>query len=719
MKEAAYILFGAAFTTAASYSAGRLMLGRLRLEFSRQEERAFAFILGSAVLSWLVFALAAAHVVYKGVLLGLGVALIAAGCRRSAARPFPALPRRWTWCAAPVFVLFSVLYICHAMAPEMSPDGTAYHLGEVARYYREHGFPAITTSIYASLSQGVEMLFLFAFAWGKHSAAALTHLVFLYALASLVSSYGRRFGFPLASSAAAALVFLCPVAALDAASAYNDVAVAAVVFAVYYLLEIWERERHRALLVAVGALCGFAFAIKYTAFLALPYAVVMVGRRKVFRGCATVVLVAGVWMAPWLIKNAIVVGNPVSPFANAIFRNPYVHVSFEEGYRVSMSNYDMLKSFWDIPLEVTVRGQALCGLLGPVFLLTPLALLAWRRPHGRRLLIAALVFGAVYASNVGTRFLLMAVPFAALALSIALARWPALLVVAITAHAAASWPDVMKLYCHEYAWRLDRVQWKAAIRLESQDGFLTRKWPIYSVAKMIDAVTPARSVVFSFGQAAEAYCTREIVVSFQSAKGEVLRNIALSPMYAGMQATRHLHFRFPEKLVRRVRLIQTADNSQDHFSAHEVRFFGRGRELPRLPRWRLRAWPNPWDVRDAFDASPVTRWSSWERLRPGMFIEVDFGAEETVDRVVVESSPETGQSRVSLDIAPGLQPVEVEASPPLGLRREAMEVLHERGISHLLINDGDFGGEDYFEWRDDWGLTLVAERPGVKLYALR
>ncbi len=712
MKEAAYILFGAAFTTAASYSAGSLLLRRLRLELYRQEERAFAFLLGSALLSWLVFVLAASHAVYKGSLLALGVALIAAGWRRSAARPFPTLPRLWVWAAAPFFVLFSLLYVCHAMAPEMSPDGSAYHLGLVARYYREHGFPAITTNIYASLSQGAELLFLFAFAWGRHSSAALTHLVFLYALSTLVLSYARRFGFPVA---AAALVFLTPVAALDAASAYNDIALAAVVFGAFYLLEIWDRERHNALLVAIGVLCGFAFAIKYTAFLALPYAAFRIRSRKL----VTVAAVAGLWIAPWLVKNAIVVANPVSPFVNKIFRNPYVHVAFEEDYSASMRNYDGLTSYWAIPLEVTVRGQVLGGLFGPVFLLTPLALLAARDPRGRRLLWAALLFGSVYATNVGTRFLLMALPFVALALSLALARAPVVLALVVAAHAITSWPGVMKLYCHQYAWRLDRIQWKAALRLESEDGFLRRKWPGYAVARMIDASTPPGSRVFTFSQVNEAYCTREVTVGFQSAKGEVLRHILLSPLFDGMQSTRHLHFNFPEKRVRRVRLVQTASGPRDHFAAHEVRFFSRGRELARTPQWRLRAWPNPWDVRDAFDASPITRWSSWERLRPGMFIEVDFAGEVTMDRVVVESAVETAQARIALDIAPEVQPVEVEAPPPLGLRREAIEVARERGITHLVLNEGDFGAADFFDRRDDWGLTVVGERPGVRLYALR
>ncbi|MCC6536991.1 MAG: hypothetical protein IT162_05545 [Bryobacterales bacterium] len=726
MKEAVYVLLGAAFTIAAAWAAGRWLLARLRIDFlHREEERAFAFLLGSALLSQGVFALAAAQILYKGTLLALGLAALAAGARRSTAPRFPALPRAWVWSAAPVFTLFSLLYVTHAMAPEMSPDGSAYHLGLVSRYYREHGFPAITTNIYANLSQGVEMLFLFAWPWGKHSAAALTHLAFLYALASLVLSYGRRFGFPLAGAGAAALVWLSPVAALDAASAYNDVAVAAIVFGMFYLLQVWRTARHASLLIAVGMLAGFAFAAKYTAFVALIYALGIVAfelwrTRWLVRSLVTVSAIAALWIAPWLLKNAIVVGNPVSPFANRVFRNPYVHVAFEEFYRQHMRNYDFLQSHWDIPLEVTVRGQALCGLLGPVFLLAPLALLAWRRPHGRALLSAAALFGSIYVTNIGTRFLLMAVPFVALGMAAMLAQRRALLAVVLAMHAASAWPDLMKLYCHEYAWRLDRIQWKAALRIESQDGFLARKWPSYNVARLIDAVTPPNARVFSFSQTSEAYTTRDVLVSFQSAEGTVLRNILWSPLYPDMQPTRHQHFFFPPRSRRRLRVLQSAAaGPDDHFGIHELRFYHQGRELPRDPQWRLRAWPNPWNVQDAFDGSPVTRWASWEKLWPGMFIEVDFGRDATIDRVTVEGSPETGRSQVHLDFAPELAPVEQEAPRPLGLRREAVEVLRARGVTHVLIADTDFGHEDYHARRDEWGLVELGERNGVRLYALR
>ena len=46
----------------------------------------------------------------------------------------------------------------------------------------------------------------------------------------------------------------------------------------------------------------------------------------------------------------------------------------------------------EIPVEATLRGERLTGLLGPVFLLLPFALLALKRRDGRRLLLAGAVF---------------------------------------------------------------------------------------------------------------------------------------------------------------------------------------------------------------------------------------------------------------------------------------------------------------------------------------
>src|SRR5207244_449658 len=96
--------------------------------------------------------------------------------------PLPRLPPLWSVAFWAVFAVFTWLYLGHALAPETSADAVSYHVALVARYAREHHFPHITTNIYANLSEGIEMLFLYAFTIGKHSAAAMCEFLFLLTL---------------------------------------------------------------------------------------------------------------------------------------------------------------------------------------------------------------------------------------------------------------------------------------------------------------------------------------------------------------------------------------------------------------------------------------------------------------------------------------------------------------------------------------------------------
>ncbi|HZO52235.1 MAG TPA: hypothetical protein VFB63_05945 [Bryobacteraceae bacterium] len=734
MPFAVYILFGATLTALGCWALGSLLLQKLGVALYRQERPWVAFLCGAPVLSTLVFFLTAGQVLYKGTILAVVLAALAACWRTEAWRArgesFKPLGRGVTigaWLLAAPFVL---LTFTHAMAPEMSPDGSAYHLGLVARYYREHGFHRYTLSIYGFLSQGLEMLFLSAYAFGRHSAAALVHWCFLVTLPMLMIAHGRRFGYPQAAVGGALFCFFSPVVGLDGASAYNDVAVACVLFGVFHLTEIWVATRQRGLIVLIGLLAGFAFAAKYTAFLAVPYAVLRIvwtlrrDRRPWLKTAAVVCALALIMAGPWLVKNALWTGNPVAPFFNRWFPNPYVTVDFEREYGEHMRNYHGLKSHWEIPLEITLRGLVLCGLLGPLFLLSPLALLALRDPVGGRLLPAALVFGSVYAANIGTRFLIPAAPFVSLALALVFVRVKWLLAVAVLAHAVTSWPDVIKTYSHQYAWRLDRIWWKPALRIEKEEGFLTRLWPSYTVARLLDATVPPGDRVLTFNQVSEAYTSRDVMVAYQSAEGTRLGAILWTPLIAEYKPVRALDFQFPAKALRSVRLVQTAAHELDQWHLSEVRLYAGKRELPRETNWRLRAKPFPWTVQAAFDGSELTKWQSNQSLFPGMFVEVDLGTTRTVDRVWAQSPAVEQNSRVRLEgldaggtwvvLAP--EPVVRELPPPLGLRRAAIEELKRSGVRWFLTAKGDFATDDFAARKQEWGVTLVGQANEVYLY---
>ena len=81
------ILFGWLFTVATAWALGTLLLRKLSLVFYRWEERLFAFIVGAALLSAIVFVLCAAHLAWKALFLVLGLAIIFYALRSGAYRP--------------------------------------------------------------------------------------------------------------------------------------------------------------------------------------------------------------------------------------------------------------------------------------------------------------------------------------------------------------------------------------------------------------------------------------------------------------------------------------------------------------------------------------------------------------------------------------------------------------------------------------------------------
>jgi hypothetical protein len=118
------------------------------------------------------------------------------------------------------------------------------------------------------------MLFLAAFAIGKHSAAALVHLAFLLLAPFGILASARRMGEPRAGVLASMLFYLAPVVAKDATSAYIDTGTAAVLIAAFYLWQVWRDDPAGRALVPAALLTGFAVACKITSASFFLYAFV-------------------------------------------------------------------------------------------------------------------------------------------------------------------------------------------------------------------------------------------------------------------------------------------------------------------------------------------------------------------------------------------------------------------------------------------------------------
>lgn len=721
MSEVVYILLGWLFTVGGCFALGRILWTRLGVRLSRQEEIAFSFLLGAAGYSILLFALGLAHLYHRGVFFGLPVALGLAGWRLRAfslsEERLAPLTRGLRISLALLGGPFAVLYLTNAMAPEISPDGSAYHLGLVARYYREHAMVPVHTSIYAALSQGVELLFLSAYAIGRHPAAAMVHATFLFLLPWMMLTWARRRGQAAAGVAAALLVFLAPVVGVDGISAYNDLAGAAVVFAVFALLDRWDEEREPGLLYAIGLLAGFSYGVKYTLALAVPLALGWVfWRERKWRPVLVVAGCAAVMILPWMARNAVWWQNPVAPLFNSFFPNPYVHQWFEREYKLSMMTY-ALPTRWMIPWEVTVQGQTLGGRLGPVFLLAPLALLSLRYAVGRRLLLGWVVFTATYFSNIGTRFLIPGLPFVSLALT--MLPWPrGVLTAVLVVHAVLSWPDAMKFYGEKYGWRLEKVLWPEALRIKPAEEFLRNHVPSYPIVRLADAEVPIGRRVFSFQQVADAYCHAEVIVGFQSAQGEVLRDAVHNALREERKPALQVRYAFPARPLTQVRAMVNRDWPEARWSVHEMRVFHGGTEIPRSPHWRVRAEStNSW-APFAFDNSPVTRWIAdvpWQR---GHGLTVDLGVAQMVDEVVLEMSPDQPWEGIVLDGIPEAKIAARHVTPPTGLRRIAMEEFLARNVQYIVAASDEYWYKDLRARMEYWGIEEIGTRGNHTLYRI-
>jgi hypothetical protein len=733
MRHVVVILFGAAFAVATSVALGSLLLRRLRVSLYREEAALFAFLTGAALTSLAVFFLCLIHQARWSVFLaGGGAAIGAAAIKTRNApprKPLPAVPKTWNVLFQLTLALFFFIYFVNALAPEVSPDGSGYHLGNVARIWRSHGFVWEYHSMYSYLSQGMEMLFLVAYSFGRHSAAALVHVAFQLALALLIVCYGRRFESPGVAWCAAVLVYASPLVGRAGSVAYNDLAAAALVFAVFYLLQVWRETREADLLLLAGLLSGFAYGVKYTAALALVFAAGFFwwhsrSEPHRWRRLAIIAAAAAVGIVPWVARDWIWIRNPVAPFANRWFPNPYFHAGIEKVYISDLGRYVGVNHFWQVPWALLVRGRDTGGILGPVFFLAPIALLALRKPAGRRLLLAGLVFAIPAYFNVGARFLIPALPFVSLAIGVALANFPAALAAVTLLHAVAGWPGVLTRYCDPAAWRVRAIPVAAALRLEPETKYLEEHLKDWSVKSALETLVPPRAKVFSQDSRAEAYLDRTIVVGYESALGNLAQDLLAAPVDRRVLPAQQQRFPLLPVSTRQVRVVQTALGTE-FWTISELHVYSRGRELLRSPQWRVRAWPNGWEAPLAFDNSYATRWSSWQSMSPGMFVAIDFGTPQLIDAVALDHAPQP-DSKVQVEVLDDLGrwvPLTdtfetVVLDVPAGLRRAATLELKSRGIGYLLVSDTDFFAKDLRTYPSFWGVTELYANEATRLYLI-
>ena len=709
----AFILAGALLTIAACHATGRLVFKAAGLP----SESTIQFTTGAAALSTIIFAMCALQLISAPALVTVALALCGASLilRGASVPPAPYPKPNLYWLP---FAAFGLFYFINALAPEISADGTFYHLAFPARYLQHGGFFKVTTNFYGNLCQGLEMLFLMAFAIGKHSAAALTHFAFLFVLTAAIIAYAKYIDQPKAGWLAALAIFTSPVIAMDATLAYNDVALTAVLFTFLFALTRWDRERTTNWLCIAGLLSGFAVAIKYPGILAVLYAISFVcWKTRAWKSVLSLLACSTLMIAPWMLKNWISIGNPVTPFFNRVFPNPNVTIAFEDEYSKNLRHFNGAELNWHIPFDVTITGNKVQGNLGPAFLLVPLAFASRKNAEVRRLLFAGAAFTIPWFANLGTRFLIPCAPFFALALAIAITKINWAVPVFAVVQTVISWPSVVGLYCEQYNWRLVDFPLAAALRQIPEADFIAPRIDGYAIAKMVDRNTQPGDVIYTALPLPEAYSERTYVLNYTGALNQALQEMRWTPFNTDFQPTVRLAFQPQAPNAQAFRIVQKG-NCGGYWSLSEVRW------TPDSPA-QITAHPEPWRANWAHDGNPATRWKIWQSTKPGMYWEARFKRPQPLETVEIDASPDQSNTCIELQTESAGAWTTHAKSPqmlaiPLAIdiRKRITEEFHNQHITHILIHKDERAADDFETGQTDWGIAKTGESGPARLYKI-
>ncbi len=680
---------------------------------------------GAAAESLSILILLLCHAAIWPVFLTLGIAGSAALWWGRSAHPRLSSP---PIAAALIFAAYGFWYLVNALAPEIQADGITYHLGLVYEYIHLAAFPD-HVRFYDVIPQGMEMLFAMAFAFGRHVAAKLVEFGLAAAAVPLILRTGRKLGMhDAASLLVAAFYWSAPVVGLTAASTYNDAALIFFTLAAFYLLLCWRETGNDRLLLPAGVLAGFCYAIKmpgaFTAVAAMLLVVLSAKRR--LREAALLAAGMAIAAGPWIIRAAILTGNPFAPLGNAIFPNPYFHLRTEHELSAVMTSLRGIPVS-QLPWQLAF-GDRLTGTFGPLLLLLPLGLIAIRRREGRICLAAAAILALPWATNHGARFLMPAAVVSAFALAMVLPKKIAWAAMAL--QAVLCWPMLLNLWQPPYTFRLHELPWKAAVGIESEPHYLENHTAEYSVARMVEQLTPSNAGIFALMPVATAYCARDVSVAWQSAEGDCLTETLRVAGKYHVDPLFNWTATWPVTSLRAVR-FRLPSGFAAEWDAAEVQLYSGGDRVYNSPLWSLTAWPNLWEAPLAFDNRRSTIWRTWQPARTGMFLELDLDHPQNLSAAVLMSHAAaydvplevygqrgTDGKWVLLDRHPA-----VSDRPADDLRLEANAVLRRAGYQYLLVPLGKEGngplGKQLVNEAPLWGLEIKGDAGPNILFKLR
>jgi hypothetical protein len=518
------------FVLLAARGLGGMIASLLNME---QLDRAWRTILSTALglgaLSLAVLTLGCAGLMSHAMWVAIIAILVIVGLIQIASDMLPR-PRLdvdlspWRWC---VLIPFAALAMLAASLPPgiLWPveangyDVLEYHLACPREYFEAGRIEFLPHNIYSNFPFNMEMLYLLLMILrGDVLQAAISAQILHVAVAALAvaaiwlagGSISNRAGF-----IAAILAASCPVLVSLSSMAYVESAL--VLFsamALVTMLKSREGESRNALkwIFLSGAFTGLACGCKYIAVpcLLLPLAIVpLVARPLRARAVLPFLFGAAVTFSPWLIKNAVMTGNPVFPLARDVFEEkPGVWTEdgasrWHEGHLPGMDDRSIGRRCYLLAKQLFTGSD-----YGVVPALAVVSIIILARRRGAKASISILAFAAViitwtFFTHLVPRFAILLIPPACILVAEVCDRYftrPGLTIIIPASGVLLNLGLLANLFTQSHVLEIARER-----RSDSLEWFTQGQWPSHEHLLILNRVLDEKHKVLMVADARRFY----------------------------------------------------------------------------------------------------------------------------------------------------------------------------------------------------------------------
>jgi hypothetical protein len=512
---------------------GSKVLSSLKLSPNFSERLIFSVGIGMVLFVYIGFLMGALRLLYKHILLSISLLIMIFCIREAKCLIWQKAKKKreadgMLWPFVVVILLISLLSV---FTPRISWDGATYHLYAPRVYIENRGFCLISRNICSNMPFNIEMLYMLALLAKDYILAKLIHFAFSVLLIFAISSFCSRFLSARCASLSCLVFVTNPVVTFEMSICYIDIALAFYSFCALYSFILWTELKEKRWLWVSAIFCGTALGVKYTAFffllvlaIGIGVELVFVQRERMVRMVKDVAIFSAIsltLLSPWLIKNIILVKNPVYPLLYNIFGGVEWCREFSVGWKNFFYSIGMGRELLDyllLPFRMVVMGNMghsrFDGTVNPLYLIfVPLLPFCKLNKVILYLLGYSLLFLCFWAlTTQQMRFFIPALP----ALSMMTAHsidglskvakkdwaWYVLLVFVIAVSAFCELPHAKKVLKDDLS---------VLLGTESKDAYLTRTHQPYAMFCYINRELPEDSKLLFIWENRGFFCKRDYI----------------------------------------------------------------------------------------------------------------------------------------------------------------------------------------------------------------